>query len=172
MIMKHKTIRQNVFETNSSSTHSVTLCIPENIKPNYKPYSDTGILDVGVTDGYWYAEAWNAKLTLLGAYLIITNRMNDLEKIEQVISDFTGMKVIFNKESVEKLHKSVIDFNTNYPKEDYLSDHFYNFLKNQYETIKIEEFTSLVEQILESNEMIIGFVCSDGWFNVCEYYDG
>jgi len=160
----HKTIRQNVWETNSSSSHAVSLCIREKNIPTMKPYASNAEIIVSLRHDYTY-EDWENKMGLLGAYLVLSEQEDKLSKVEDIISDFAGINIRFNVSEIPVL--------TKYGKgKERIEGEFYLFTKAQYDEVPIDDFITDVEKILASDELILSFVCSTGWLNVSEYYDG
>lgn len=62
-------IRRNVFETNSSSSHSVTIKHAEGLAPNHMPIHEDGYIHVSLGQFGWGIDHFNDQSTLL-SYLV------------------------------------------------------------------------------------------------------
>ncbi len=165
-----KTVRSQVFETNSSSTHAVTLCVSHARKPSMKPYSpDNAPITVNISKwNSWEEESWTAKIQFLALYLKTLGRIQELEKCLKLISDFAGFDVEVNKEDLHKIPTESIEADA----EELLGDHFSYFLREYYGHDSVEDFREVVEDLLSKDDTILAFICSTGWFDVQGYYDG
>lgn len=85
--MKHIQIRQGSFETNSSSSHAFTLCFPSGGQPDSRPII-RGPISVGTCAGT--DDGWQTKVEMLAAYLYISDRKDEIPRLEKIISDFAG----------------------------------------------------------------------------------
>lgn len=178
--MKHTQIRQNCWETNSSSTHAITLNVKCASTLTTKPYSQDGIpivIEKGWED--YSQENWEAKMHFLGEYLAYTNRKSELKRVEKIISDFAGFPITYGEnfyELVPVAHPTDdLGDNEEYdnPYNDQLMTKFGYFCDNNgYGYESSEDFVMDVEKILVTDFMILSFLCSDGWFCVEHYRDG
>ena len=170
-----RTIRQNVFETNSSSTHSATLCVRSGVKPSFKPYSPDGVIEVSLSAPDGDSEDWFDKMGMLGTYLSLTDRKNELPRIEKIISDFSGMGVHFNAREVAAIKPIKLGEDWTEGKkieviQESVKNKFYYFGKSDYGD-GIGDFIHSIETILKDDDTILAFVCSGGWFDTEHYYD-
>ena len=94
-----KTIRRNTFETNSSSTHCVTIC---NSSETYSPITfDNTILEVTPGEFGWEYEFYDDfedKVSYAYTYAINSGTPEDLELLKEVILENTNIeKIVFNQ---------------------------------------------------------------------------
>jgi len=105
-----KNIRQGVFETNSSSTHSVS--VSKDTDGIYDTlFPDNGILTIHGMDFGWEWESYNDAPTK-AAYAAVYLNYNDIQKetLEKVLKEHTGAKeVVFNIKDNYIDHQSVDD---------------------------------------------------------------
>jgi hypothetical protein len=172
--MKTTQIRQNCFETNSSSTHAFTLYVPSNVEISYKPYSETGkiIIPLGNIGG---DDTFMDKMIMLGRYLQIQKKFDDLHVIEKVVSEFSGIDVKYDTE----YFSPTLRYNgEEYSDEDHaIEDQFYTFLSGDrygYGNGSVSNIREILDGILSSgsDKSILEFVCSFGWISCDTYYDG
>lgn len=94
-----KTIRKKVFETNSSSSHSLCIekCekIPEKVIKTMKAYAEEGVLTLYGDDFGWEVAKYNSAYTKAN-YCRVDAQYNEenLEMLKEVIEEVTGLKVI------------------------------------------------------------------------------
>lgn len=178
--MKYQTVRQNVFETNSSSTHSATICVRTGTKPDMKPFSPDGKLTVKpyMPDGT--DETWRAKMGLLGYYLALMGRTEELPRIENIISEFSGVEIRYDQAEVNKIDKIEKPSYDN-EDEDYdeAEEEYYEALKDEFGYFggseygdSVEDVEKSIKTILSDDDTVLAFVCSGGWFDTEHYYDG
>jgi hypothetical protein len=168
--MQNKTVRPNVFETNSSSTNACALYLKAGAVPDFKPFSNDGKISIRVDHFSGGSEEWNYKLSILGTYALVTNQIDKMPIIEKAISEFTGMEMTFDEGSIEQY----ISDGLKYPKvdmDDDINDTFYEFLGSYYGN-SLEDFKEIMQTVLSCDKMIVAFVCSTGWFHLTAYYDG
>lgn len=94
-----KTIRRNTFETNSSSTHCVTIC---NSSETYSPITfDNTVLEVKPGEYGWEYEFYDDfedKVSYAYTYAINDGTPEDLELLKEVILENTNIeKIIFTQ---------------------------------------------------------------------------
>ena len=182
--MKNMQIRQNCWETNSSSTHAVTLNVLE-VEPTMKPYSKnnkTIVIEKTSWEDY-SLENWKTKMHFLGEYLGFLNRKSEFSRIEKLISDFAGFEIVYGSLFYDIVPITLENENELKTEKDYSvideeDDDDYSVLMREfsyfsrgYESCE-EFFQEDVEKILSSDDMILSFICSDGWFEIETYYDG
>lgn len=176
-----KTVRQNVFETNSSSTHAVTLCVSHDRKPSSKPYVEGGFYDFKLST--WGPngedESWYSKLQLLGLYLRILGRDDEFRKVLDLVGKFADIIITLNEEYWNKVevYSDTEKVENPWSKQSKsaatweLDSRFDYFTKDEYSDC-VEDFRDKVEDILSNDQTIVAFVCSGGWFDLTTYYDG
>lgn len=174
-----KTVRSQVFETNSSSTHAVTLCVSHARKPAMRPYSyDNEPITIGVRSyNSWEDEGWTTKMQFLALYLKPLGRLDELEKCRKMVEDFAGFEINFDQESLDKIKTptdgtQISDSMSSDLEDEYLSDYFSYFISEYHGHDSIADFREHVENLLSNDATILAFVCSTGWFDVEGYYDG
>lgn len=94
-----KTIRRNTFETNSSSTHCVTIC---NSSETYSPITfDNTTLEVTPGEFGWEYEFYDYfedKVSYAYTYAVNSGTPEDLELLKEVILENTNIeRVIFSQ---------------------------------------------------------------------------
>lgn len=153
--MKHKQIRQNVYETNSSSTCAYTLSFYSSKQPNHKP-----IISGPIKVGNWANtyEDWTTKLQMLAGYLTITKQ--PLDFLISTVEKFSGDKLEFVID--DKLKDSSL--------EDYFDSFSYRHDYDYGNTV--EDIESIMTEVLSSEENILKFLFVNGQIDVNEYYDG
>lgn len=177
-----KTVRQNVFETNSSSTHSVTLCVRSGATPTMKPYS-AGDVPVTVKISQWgydgEDEGWQVKLGMLAAYLKTIGNLDRLEQIRSNLEKFAGFPISIDQESLDKLPTVSDQKRTEMDEDgceseadDYVRDIFSYFINEYYGHETVGDFRHAIDSVIEDDDTALAFLCSTGWFDVQGYYDG
>ena len=104
-----KNIRRNVFETNSSSTHSLSIIKPVD---NYLPESNEIIIDFIDTDEYPLLCTLQEKVSYLVSHIInkykydcedyddlieLVKHNYEFKRIEKFLKDFYGKQIVFPK---------------------------------------------------------------------------
>lgn len=165
--MKHTKIRSGTFETNSSSTHAYTIYTGKTGEATFKPIIKEA--PITVSSGFTTTDEWMPKLSSLVGYLYLQKREDEIAKIQDIFFRFTGTEPSFDftriKESVEhpKWPLDLEGFFEGFSPSGPYGDEYGN---------TPEELEQFFNKILLSEEDILGFVCSTGWIEVNEYYDG
>jgi hypothetical protein len=109
-----KVIRHNVFETNSSATHSITINKHTCVYDTLEPYNDGVLLIRGQTFDRWYGDIQTVieKCKYVATCMFTTytswDAISKLQQFERVVKEHTG--------ATEIVYESVID---QYYVEDY-----------------------------------------------------
>lgn len=161
---KHIKIRTSTFETNSSSTHAYTVWTGKQGKATFRPI----ITETIKVEPVWYAtDDWKTKLSALVAYLYIQNRKDEIANIQDIFLRFTGTEPSFD---FSKVQESLDD--PKYPFElEWLFEEFSPNYDGNYGN-EPKELIEFLDRILLTEEDILAFVCSNGWIETNEYYDG
>jgi len=89
-------IRKSIFETNSSSTHSVVV----DGGTDYEvPEIKEDIIVINGNEfgwGYEQLKKWKSKAEYCATYAFLYGREKDVTLLKQVIEDYTNKKVVFN----------------------------------------------------------------------------
>ena len=147
-----KTIRQNTFETNSSSTHAFTIQIDKcGNGPEFKPITDVDSIQINVTNYYSSVDNWRDRLSLVIAYCKYKNYgiTNIIEKVEE----FLGKKLVIKYETEDINRYSFCYFADRW-------DRSYSC------------FEECMVTIVNDDKCLLGFVFSESTITSEEYYDG
>lgn len=133
-----KSIRRSVFETNSSSTHSVSICDGDLIKPNI---DNLGELNVSFGEYGWEYESysyWESKVSYL-LTMILETEANDIDiksnswieefkeldgykLLDKAIYDFLGIHIsLENYKTFDSRYRSNLGYIDHQSCEDYIS---------------------------------------------------
>lgn len=122
-----KNIRQSVFETNSSSTHSVS--VSKDTDGIYDTlFPENGILTIDGMDFGWEWQTYNDAATK-AAYVAVYLNYNALQKdtLEKVLKEHTGAKeVVFNIKDFYIDHQSVNEAGYLFLSEETLKEFIFN----------------------------------------------
>ncbi len=102
-----KVTRRNVFETNSSSTHSITIAGGKEYKVDSLPLRDDGICWVYPGEFGWETESYNDAVTKASYALTWAKSYGEAEAVDMlrdVIAKETGTKVKFVRSSDDEYH--------------------------------------------------------------------
>ena len=162
-----KTTRTNCFETNSSSTHSLTVfSAGANLKPIYNFVGDdAGEVHVKVGNVYDVDSTPIEKLGFLLTYASVTGSQELFDRVVKIAADFSKLTIVPDKAEVEGEPLDEDEY------EDVLSDDFYKFT-NEYGHGSVEDFKSSVDEIIEDDASILAFIFGAGGFDRTEHYDG
>jgi len=166
MNMKHKQVRQGTYETNSSSTHAYTInTYRKSVKAEYKPIVDGPIV---ISPDAGEGDHWTTRVSWLVGYLYLSNRKDEVGIVAKSLSDFVGESVGFSMdkfiEHVEKYDTTVEDYFEIFNDEGEHGERGYGN--------NLKELIVFFDGVMESPESIRNFICSSGWVEVNEYYDG
>lgn len=163
--MKHRQVRQSTWETNSSSTHAYTLYFPERVSVEFKPIPDGN--PIFVSSGWYTGTSWRSKAGYVAAYLYIKDRLDDIRKLEELLTNFCGGEVKFD---LTKL----VEYVDKYPKDKNVEDMFDSFTLRNYDQYgsSPENLEKTFERILATNDNTLAFICSSQGIEINEYYDG
>lgn len=172
-----KTIRTNCFETNSSSTHSITLCgvnLSNNQKPTMTFVKDAEIeIHVGCSDPDSNVVG---KLSFLLAYADTMADQVLFDRLIKVVEDFSGAiikpyKTEYNREAKTWEKNAYLTVRS---EAGDLEDTFSEFIHSEYAHADGADIQNTVEKhIIDSDEKLIIFLFSThSAFDKQEYYDG
>lgn len=150
-----KKIRRNVFETNSSSTHALSL---GNNVEEYLPKGKTLLIEFMDTDDYHFLDTLKEKVSYLVSHIVrdyMWNSANYEDLIEQVEDDY-NFKRIYNY--VYETYGKEIKFPTKYNGsiEEIVSIN-HQLINNNFDDLlrDIVNENNYLEQILSSGSRII-----------------
>lgn len=161
--MKYKQIRQGVFESNSSSTNSYTLCFNSTQTPDFKPIVK-GPIKLG--SGTRTSDTWYSKLADLAAYSRLTNK--DLNYLVNAIKEFCGENVEFDFSYFDERDSGKWGPIT---VESYFEDFHESGYDGEYGNT-VEDIESQMEDILSTPEKTLAFLFSTGHIECNEWYNG
>jgi len=178
-----KTIRQSIFESNSSSTHAFSVNI---INPNNKPDctfipDENNEIHIKLENGPGASNATpQDKSSLLLLYAGKTGNQDLFNRVITIIEDFTKAKVVTSYSSYDYSSKSHVTISpyivvvTN--KEDNFNndvgDTFYDFCSDLGHGSE-QEFNSVMNEVIKSDESIRTFIFSSKQgFCVAAGYEG
>ena len=172
-----KTIRPNCFETNSSSTHSLTLHAPTAVGRPVTTFlpNDEGVIEVRLnTSPYELESCLIDKLSFLLSYAYASGDQVKFDNVRDVVEKFTGLPVkttIQKREDKGWLTSEVTAVLTESTPGD-LED-FGGVFTGDYGNGPLKEFVSVAERIFASDDMILTFIFSKHCaFSSETYYDG
>ena len=174
-----KTIRQNCFETNSSSTHALILCRTlsnSGIDTTFIPNAN-GEVHINTTYGgnCQDNDPWSkSKLLLYYAETISDESLYN--RIVSVIESTAGVKVTTERTVYDngktKLDRPAFKPLTEEEKQYAIRDKFYKFTC-EYGNGSVEGFVEAIESILNNDTNIKNFIfCSKNGIELNAYYDG
>ena len=159
--MKHKQIRNGVFESNSSSTHAFSIMVSTTALPQFIPIIRGPIL---VPVDAREDETWENKLTLLCGYLWLDKRHEDIVKIVNTLTEFCGSPIELDFSELQKYqegkwpHESAVDYLSTFQGGEDADDE---------ETLK-----GKIEKIISSETALLAFVCRSNTYDLWCGYDG
>lgn len=159
-----KTIRENTFETNSSSTHAYSVSVPAG-GAGYKPIVSG---PVNLKQGnYWYGDgqSWSSRIQLMYQYLGVTGRLGEFDAISEAISTFIGQPLVVESEN------KFADIGDYADLKEYVRDEFYKFCNEDYSD-GVEGFISSMNAIVGDVNKAVAFAFTEGIVDQHEYYDG
>jgi hypothetical protein len=172
-----KTIRPNCFETNSSSTHSLTLHAPTAVGRPVTTFlpNDEGVIEIQLDESPSELESClTDKLSFLLSYAYASGDQAKFDNVRSVVEKFTGIPVktvIQKREKTEWVTAEVTEVPAENSAED-LED-FAGMFTGDYGNGPLEDFVSVAEEIFASDDMILTFVFSNHYgFSSETYYDG
>jgi len=184
-----KTIRHNTFETNSSSTHALSISMNNITKPTFKPISEDTV-EIGIYS-YGY-ETWKDRLSMLITYCIVRDKISKINDILELVSGFVGfpVKTVFKLEDIyinttddsynRKMYQIEKDGKffrlyewTDEMIDDDDFDQFSEFFGNSgYGEDSAKDLVDKLENIISNQEKLLAFVFSENPISSEEYYDG
>ena len=111
-----KNIRQQVFETNSSSSHSISICSSSQTYSTIHPDENGVITLIGGEFGCGYEEYYDSETKANYCAVDMFNDESKIEMLKKVICDHTGAKEV------------VLDFD---PHECYSNSHNWSYVDHQ-----------------------------------------
>lgn len=161
-----KTIRQNTFETNSSSTHAYTINVMANDKPTFKPliYVDK----YTVTNSYDESDSWNGRATLCIRYGYITTGQPTVNNILEWLAEFLGVPVTLDERVLKSSKECGAPVDDDEALHDYMRDEFYSWCRDG----GTEDFISDMNKITSDKNLFLSFVFSESSVSTETYYDG
>lgn len=172
-----KTIRPNCFETNSSSTHSLTLHAPTAVGRPVTTFlpNEEGVIEIRLSQSPSELESClTDKLSFLLSYAYAAGDQAKFDNVRAVVEKFTGIpvKITLNKCDGKICVTAEI---TEVPAENSADDleDFAGVFTGDYGNGSLEEFIDVAEKIFKSDDMILTFVFSNHYgFSSETYYDG
>ncbi len=190
-----KTIRQNCFETNSSSTHSLTLHAPSSVARPSTTFlaNEEGFIDVSLTtDPSECESSMPDKLSFLLSYAYIVGDQSKFDQVKNVVETFTKIPIrakINRWDYKERKNISETDVQTvcqemaeiratiedknEADKKVGKKCNSFDYFVGDYGHSSMEDFMSEASKIFASDEMVLTFIFSNsGGFTSETYYDG
>ena len=164
-----KTIRQNTFETNSSSTHAISFSSTLSHPPEFIPVNNGPvIINVEIKD----TETWKNKVAMLG---FITEFYKEspinTKELENILSSYTGFSMTFNSDlKKEKRERYIKGYKLS--EQEWFSDNLSGYFTGEYGFGSDESFLETLCEILKDEEKIKRFCFSENLYVIGSYYDG
>ena len=158
-----KTIRQNTFETNSSSTHALSLYSSKlgNRDVTFIASDDPVVVNVGGWLPFIINDSITEKIKFVVSYLFNTNQTDKLQEFQDAFNAFSPRKL-------------EIVFNAKYEPcgVDSLDDYF-SIFTCEYGHDGVEDFKVYADAIVKNADTMLDFVftSANGWESE-SYYDG
>lgn len=185
-----KTIRTNCFETNSSSTHSLTLhSVNKDAKltTTFLPDENGGIT-TKIQDCSDLESTIQDRLSFLISWANFTGVQENFDRVVKVVEEFTKMKLTVQRQMLvdvpgkkypERVWKEVTTVdpqniaNSDLDEDEFeelVSDEFYKFYIDEYNK---GSFAADANEIIKDEKLILLFIfSSSGGFSREIYYDG
>lgn len=150
-------IRERLPETNSSSSHSVVICVNKNYLTDTLPMDDNGVIHVPRKDSFgWEYEKYNDAMTKLqyvcGILWRFKSNRKSVKKLKNIIMNYTGATdVVFEWEEERLLDNDCLDPEEYENEED---DFFYNSGAPEID----HNSSDIFPEIMESSTSIKNFI--------------
>lgn len=187
-----RTIRSNCFETNSSSTHSITLHAPGKIQEPTSTFlaNKEGFIDVELDADPSPDSNLKDKLEFLLSFAYEVGDQDAFDTVKRVVEDFTKIPLrikadVWNKDSRKwesfettkvnpEAEENYLKFKKGDKKAlDLTSDGFGSFINEDYGHSDFRDLYDEWNKIVASDDMIKTFIFSNHHaFTETEYYDG
>lgn len=154
-------IRNNVFETNSSSSHSIILRFPQKDKLLLEPLVPNKKGQIILNGGNFASIEFDvhsmmSKLNMIAVYITVTNDKDLKNRFEKVVKEYSGAsEIIYN------IRMSATDDN---PTNSYWSPQIMRAHNYYYDNETDEETDELIEEIIKNEESLKTFLFSKNAF--------
>lgn len=182
-----KTIRSNCFETNSSSTHALTIEFPSVFRDVEMKFIIDQEFDLQESD---FTNSSYDKANFFLAYAYVTNNKNLFETVVNLIEQFCGIKVTcyINKwNSVEKTRDKVVITSESFDDlsetitsqsdekliEELEEEDTFCYMLGEYGHDNVLDILEIVEPITKDEDKLLKIIFSNqSIFEEHSYYDG